>query len=83
MAPFPREERRGQYTVMQRTRHPRLVWTAISNVGLGVGFGLLMTAVLSFRSRVSWREGLLWGLGGYATFFFAPALGFHLNSWSR
>ena len=55
--------------------HPRIVWTAISNVGLGVGFGLLMTAVLSFRSRVSWREGLLWGLGGYATFFFAPALG--------
>ncbi len=41
----------------------------------GIGFGLLMTAVLSFRSRVSWREGLLWGIGGYATFFFAPALG--------
>ena len=55
--------------------HPRLVWTAISNIGLGIGFGLLMTAVLSFRSRVSWREGLLWGIGGYATFFFAPALG--------
>ncbi len=55
--------------------HNRLVWTAISNIGLGVGFGLLMTAVLSFRSRVNWREGLLWGIGGYATFFFAPALG--------
>ena len=56
--------------------HPRIVWTAISNVGLGVGFGLLMTAILSFRSQVNWREGLLWGLGGYATFFVAPALGF-------
>lgn len=55
--------------------HTRLVWTAISNIGLGVGFGLLMTAFLSFRSRVNWREGLLWGMGGYATFFFAPALG--------
>ena len=55
--------------------HTRLVWTAISNIGLGVGFGLLMTAFLSFRSRVNWREGLLWGIGGYATFFFAPALG--------
>ena len=55
--------------------HNRLVWTAISNIGLGVGFGLLMTAVLSFRIRVNWREGLLWGIGGYATFFLSPALG--------
>ena len=55
--------------------HTRLLWTAISNIGLGIGFGLLMTAVLSLRGRVSWREGLLWGIGGYATFFFAPALG--------
>ena len=55
--------------------HNRLVWTAISNIGMGVGFGLLMTAVLSFRIRVNWREGLLWGIGGYATFFLSPALG--------
>ena len=55
--------------------HTRLVWTAISNILLGVGFGLLMTVILLFRSQVNWRVGLLWGIGGYATFFFAPALG--------
>ena len=69
----------GKNTVSEHSAaahsHTRLVWTAISNIGLGVGFGLLMTAILSFRSRVNWREGLLWGIGGYATFFFAPALG--------
>ena len=69
----------GKNTVSEHSvaahSHTRLVWTAISNIGLGVGFGLLMTAFLSFRSQVNWREGLLWGMGGYATFFFAPALG--------
>ena len=69
----------GKNTVSEHSAaahsHTRLVRTAISNIGLGVGFGLLMTAILSFRSRVNWREGLLWGIGGYATFFLSPALG--------
>ena len=28
-----------------------------------------------FRDNVNWRQGMLWGLGGYAAFFALPALG--------
>ena len=53
----------------------RTFWTGVANVGMGVGFALLLAAAFSFRSSVSWRQGILWGLGGYAAFFALPALG--------
>ena len=53
----------------------RALWTGVANVGMGVGFALLLTAAISLRSNVSWRQGILWGLGGYATFFALPAFG--------
>ena len=36
---------------------------------------MLLAAAFSLRGSVSWRQGLLWGLGGYAAFFALPALG--------
>ena len=53
----------------------RTFWSGVANVGLGIGFALLLVAAYSFRSSVSWRQGIVWGLGGYAAFFALPALG--------
>lgn len=53
----------------------RTLWTAVANVGMAIGFGLLLVAIYSLRNNVTWRQGLLWGAGGYAAFFALPALG--------
>lgn len=53
----------------------RTFWTGVANVGMGIGFALLLAAAFSRRTGVSWRQGILWGLGGYAAFFALPALG--------
>jgi len=54
----------------------RTMLTALVNISLAVGFGLLLGAVFSLRKIApSWRSGLLWGLAGYAVFFAAPSLG--------
>ena len=53
----------------------RTFWTGVANVGMGIGFALLLAAAFSLRTGVSWRQGILWGLGGYAAFFALPAFG--------
>lgn len=53
----------------------RTFWTGVANIGMAIGFALLLGAAFSLRENVSWRQGLLWGLGGYAAFFALPALG--------
>lgn len=53
----------------------RTFWTAIANVLSAIGFALLLVAIYSQRSKVDWRQGVLWGLGGYAAFFLSPAFG--------
>ncbi|MCZ6728957.1 MAG: CbtA family protein, partial [SAR324 cluster bacterium] len=43
---------------------------------LGVGFGLFLAgAYLIYGGRVGFLRGFLWGLGGFAVFQLAPALG--------
>jgi cobalt transporter subunit CbtA len=54
----------------------RTFYTALANISLGVGFALLIGAIMCLRGRPNnWRWGLLWGLAGYLTFFVAPSLG--------
>ena len=54
----------------------RTLYTAAANIGLGMGFALLIGSVMCLRGRPdNWRIGLMWGLAGYLTFFVAPSLG--------
>jgi cobalt transporter subunit CbtA len=54
----------------------RTFYTALADVSMGVGYGLLLAAAIGLRGQpVDWRIGLLWGVAGYAVFFLAPSLG--------
>jgi cobalt transporter subunit CbtA len=54
----------------------RTVFTTIATTLTAVGFGLLLTGAFAVSGReVDMREGLLWGLAGFATFALAPAFG--------
>jgi cobalt transporter subunit CbtA len=61
----------------------RTAFTLLSNVLTAMGFALLvmvaMMASTSLRnkakSRLDWRQGLIWGGAGYAVFWLAPAIG--------
>ena len=63
----------------------RSFFTFTSAMIVGIGFALLLVACYEIRtmvaesrriqSRVNWRWGILWGLGGFAAFHLAPALG--------
>lgn len=49
--------------------------TLVANILIAIAFSLLLLAAFSLRPGIQWTEGLLWGLGGFATFFALPALG--------
>ncbi len=54
----------------------RTLVTAGANIVVAFGFTLLLGALVTLRNaKLTWRSGLLWGLGGYAVFFIAPSLG--------
>lgn len=54
----------------------RFFYTALSNIVTGAGFGLLLVAASEFAGGIlSWRQGLLWGLAGFAAFTVSPGLG--------
>ena len=54
----------------------RNAYTALANVLTAVGFALMLAGAFALLGRtVTWREGLFWGLGGFAAFTLAPGLG--------
>jgi cobalt transporter subunit CbtA len=54
----------------------RFFWTSLSNIVTAVGFGLILVAFSELAGGIAgWRQGLLWGLGGFAVFTLAPGLG--------
>ncbi|MCD7058801.1 CbtA family protein [Pelagibacterium xiamenense] len=54
----------------------RTAYTVLANLLLGAGFAFVMAAVsLVFSLPITPGTGLLWGLGGFAAFSLAPALG--------
>jgi cobalt transporter subunit CbtA len=54
----------------------RSAFTVGANILTAIGFALLLTGAYAIRGRrVTWREGLLWGLAGFVVFTAAPGLG--------
>ena len=53
----------------------RAFWTAVANIGTSFGFALLIVAILAWRGRADWLQGLLWGTAGFVVFFLNPSLG--------
>ncbi|HSI39703.1 MAG TPA: CbtA family protein [Xanthobacteraceae bacterium] len=51
-------------------------FTLLFMVLTGFGFGLLLTAVSEVAGGLAgWRQGVVWGLAGFAVFTLAPGLG--------
>ncbi|HEX6957039.1 MAG TPA: CbtA family protein [Ferrovibrio sp.] len=54
----------------------RTGYTALADVLTGIGFALLLVCAYVLSGReIGWRQGLLWGLAGFAVFTLAPGLG--------
>lgn len=54
----------------------RTTFTVMSNILMAAGYALVIGAVsVLFNLPITWSNGLLWGLGGFAAFSLAPALG--------
>ncbi|MFD1701876.1 CbtA family protein [Methylopila henanensis] len=54
----------------------RFGWTVAANVLSAVGFALLLVSASELKGGLtSWREGLFWGLAGFAAFTLAPSIG--------
>ncbi|NQU60714.1 MAG: CbtA family protein [Rhodospirillales bacterium] len=54
----------------------RAAYTLLADIVTAVGFAFLLTGALHLRGHpIDWRQGVLWGLAGFAAFFAAPSLG--------
>jgi cobalt transporter subunit CbtA len=54
----------------------RAAYTLLADLLTAIGFALLLTAGLTLRGgAVSWRDGMFWGLAGFAAITIAPGLG--------
>jgi cobalt transporter subunit CbtA len=54
----------------------RFAFNVLANAVSGIGFGLLLVVASEFAGGIAnWRQGLFWGLGGFAVFTLAPGLG--------
>lgn len=54
----------------------RITSTLGADLLSGIGFSLLLVAVYALSGRgIDWRQGVYWGLAGFAAFFLAPNLG--------
>jgi len=54
----------------------RTAYTLVADLLAGIGFALLLAAGMALRDdRITWREGLFWGLAGFIAFTVAPGLG--------
>lgn len=54
----------------------RFAFNIVANIVTGIGFALILVAVSEFAGGIgNWRQGVLWGLAGFAVFTLAPGLG--------
>lgn len=54
----------------------RFFFTSMANIVTAIGFGLVLVVASEFAGGITgWRQGLFWGLAGFAVFTLAPGLG--------
>ena len=53
----------------------RLFFSFLANVLMGVALGLVLAAIFALRDIVDWRQGVVWGVGGFLAVNMAPAFG--------
>ena len=54
----------------------RTAYTLAADLLTAIGFALLLVSGLALRGgAIDWRDGLFWGLAGFAAFTIAPGLG--------
>ena len=53
----------------------RTLYTLLANIVTATGFALLLCAGYALYGQVDARQGVFWGLAGFAAFGLAPALG--------
>ncbi|MBZ9743366.1 MULTISPECIES: CbtA family protein [unclassified Mesorhizobium] len=54
----------------------RFAFSVLANIVTGIGFALVLVAVSEFAGGIgTWRQGVFWGLAGFAVFTLAPGLG--------
>jgi cobalt transporter subunit CbtA len=54
----------------------RTAFSLLANIVTGVGFALLLIAISELAGGIAgWRQGVFWGLAGFAVFTLAPGLG--------
>lgn len=54
----------------------RYAFTVLANIVTGIGFALVLVAASELAGGIgNWRDGLIWGLAGFAVFTLAPGLG--------
>jgi cobalt transporter subunit CbtA len=55
---------------------PRVFFTTLANVVTAIGFALVLVVASELAGGIAgWRQGMLWGLAGFATVTLAPGLG--------
>ena len=54
----------------------RTAFSVLANIVTGIGFALLLVAASELFGGIrDWRQGVFWGLAGFAVFTLAPGLG--------
>ncbi len=75
-APGPEAHDHGEDEWAPADGFQRMSLTAVANVVTAIGFALLLVAASEVAGGIrSWRQGMLWGLAGFAVFTVAPGLG--------
>jgi cobalt transporter subunit CbtA len=79
-APANAEDEHGTEAWEPRDGLERNAFTAGANVLTAIGFALIMASLFAIRGggadqRISWHQGLVWGLAGFVVFAIANGIG--------
>ncbi len=54
----------------------RQAFTLLADLIVGMGFAFLLVGAIALRGgEITWRQGVAWGLAGFAAFYAGPSLG--------